>query len=49
MATDKSAETRKLEGKLDALVNLVTQLAQSGVNEHHEAYAASIYNKPLQE
>ncbi|KAL2319788.1 hypothetical protein Fmac_028757 [Flemingia macrophylla] len=27
MATDTSVETRKLEGKLDALVNLVTQLA----------------------
>ncbi|KAL2319755.1 hypothetical protein Fmac_028724 [Flemingia macrophylla] len=27
MATDTSAETRKLEGKLDALVDLVTQLA----------------------
>ncbi|KAL2319730.1 hypothetical protein Fmac_028699 [Flemingia macrophylla] len=27
MATDISAETRKLEGKLDALENLVTQLA----------------------
>ncbi|KAL2319697.1 hypothetical protein Fmac_028666 [Flemingia macrophylla] len=27
VATDKSVETRKLEGKLDALVNLVTQLA----------------------
>ncbi|KAL2327584.1 hypothetical protein Fmac_021011 [Flemingia macrophylla] len=27
MATDTSAKTRKLEGKLDALVNLVTQLA----------------------
>ncbi|KAL2318947.1 hypothetical protein Fmac_032823 [Flemingia macrophylla] len=27
MATDTSAETRKLEGKLDALVNLVTQIA----------------------
>ncbi|KAL2319617.1 hypothetical protein Fmac_028586 [Flemingia macrophylla] len=27
VATDTSAETRKLEGKLDALVNLVTQLA----------------------
>ncbi|KAL2325848.1 hypothetical protein Fmac_024906 [Flemingia macrophylla] len=27
MATDPSAETRKVEGKLDALVNLVTQLA----------------------
>ncbi|KAL2319027.1 hypothetical protein Fmac_032903 [Flemingia macrophylla] len=27
MATDTSAETRKLEGKLDALVNLLTQLA----------------------
>ncbi|KAL2319780.1 hypothetical protein Fmac_028749 [Flemingia macrophylla] len=29
MATNTSAETRKLEGKLDALVNLVTQLAAS--------------------
>ncbi|KAL2318976.1 hypothetical protein Fmac_032852 [Flemingia macrophylla] len=27
VATDASAETRKMEGKLDALVNLVTQLA----------------------
>ncbi|KAL2319787.1 hypothetical protein Fmac_028756 [Flemingia macrophylla] len=27
VATDTSAETRKLEDKLDALVNLVTQLA----------------------
>ncbi|KAL2325803.1 hypothetical protein Fmac_024861 [Flemingia macrophylla] len=27
VATDASAETRKVEGKLDALVNLVTQLA----------------------
>ncbi|KAL2319582.1 hypothetical protein Fmac_028551 [Flemingia macrophylla] len=27
VATDSSTETRKLEGKLDALVNLVTQLA----------------------
>ncbi|KAL2319576.1 hypothetical protein Fmac_028545 [Flemingia macrophylla] len=27
VATDTSAETRNLEGKLDALVNLVTQLA----------------------
>ncbi|KAL2319625.1 hypothetical protein Fmac_028594 [Flemingia macrophylla] len=27
VATDTSAEARKLEGKLDALVNLVTQLA----------------------
>ncbi|KAL2319658.1 hypothetical protein Fmac_028627 [Flemingia macrophylla] len=27
VATDTSAETRQLEGKLDALVNLVTQLA----------------------
>ncbi|KAL2319606.1 hypothetical protein Fmac_028575 [Flemingia macrophylla] len=27
VATDTSAETKKLEGKLDALVNLVTQLA----------------------
>ncbi|KAL2319758.1 hypothetical protein Fmac_028727 [Flemingia macrophylla] len=29
VATDTSAETRKLEGKLDALVNLVTQLAEN--------------------
>ncbi|KAL2325847.1 hypothetical protein Fmac_024905 [Flemingia macrophylla] len=29
VATDTSAETRKVEGKLDALVNLVTQLAVS--------------------
>ncbi|KAL2340430.1 hypothetical protein Fmac_008370 [Flemingia macrophylla] len=29
VATDTSAETRKLEGKLDALVNLVTQLAMN--------------------
>ncbi|KAL2325790.1 hypothetical protein Fmac_024848 [Flemingia macrophylla] len=28
VATDTSAETRKVEGKLDAPVNLVTQLAQ---------------------
>ncbi|KAL2325797.1 hypothetical protein Fmac_024855 [Flemingia macrophylla] len=27
VATDTSAETRKVEGKLDALMNLVTQLA----------------------
>ncbi|KAL2319589.1 hypothetical protein Fmac_028558 [Flemingia macrophylla] len=27
MATDTSAETKNMEGKLDALVNLVTQLA----------------------
>ncbi|KAL2325765.1 hypothetical protein Fmac_024823 [Flemingia macrophylla] len=27
VATDTSTETRKVEGKLDALVNLVTQLA----------------------
>ncbi|KAL2319524.1 hypothetical protein Fmac_028493 [Flemingia macrophylla] len=27
VATDTSAETRKLEGKLDVLMNLVTQLA----------------------
>ncbi|KAL2340411.1 hypothetical protein Fmac_008351 [Flemingia macrophylla] len=27
VATDTSAETKKLEGKLDALVNLVTELA----------------------
>ncbi|KAL2319538.1 hypothetical protein Fmac_028507 [Flemingia macrophylla] len=29
VATDTSAKTRKLEGKLDALVNLVTQLAMN--------------------
>ncbi|KAL2319686.1 hypothetical protein Fmac_028655 [Flemingia macrophylla] len=29
VATDTSAETRKLEGKLDALVKLVTKLAAS--------------------
>ncbi|KAL2319710.1 hypothetical protein Fmac_028679 [Flemingia macrophylla] len=78
VATDTSAETRKLEDKLDALVNLVTQLAanqkpvavgrvcdirssndhrasvcpssqQSGVDEHPEAYAANIYNRPPQQ
>ncbi|KAL2325837.1 hypothetical protein Fmac_024895 [Flemingia macrophylla] len=30
VATDTSAETRKVKGKLDALVNLVTQLAVEG-------------------
>ncbi|KAL2319533.1 hypothetical protein Fmac_028502 [Flemingia macrophylla] len=47
VATDTSAETRKLEGKLDALVNFVTQLAANqpapvarvcdirSSNEHH--------------
>ncbi|KAL2325785.1 hypothetical protein Fmac_024843 [Flemingia macrophylla] len=55
VAIDTSVETRKVEGKLDALVNLVTQLAvnqkpasvarQSGVNEHPEAYAANIYSR----
>ncbi|KAL2325811.1 hypothetical protein Fmac_024869 [Flemingia macrophylla] len=49
VATDTSAETRKVEGKLDALVNLVTQLAQPGVNEHPEAYAANIYSRPPQQ
>nr|KYP32638.1 hypothetical protein KK1_046617 [Cajanus cajan] len=72
VATDTD---KKLESKLDALVNLVTQLAtnqksasvarvcglcssidhhtnffpslqQSRVNEHPEAYAANIYNRP---
>ncbi|KAL2334027.1 hypothetical protein Fmac_015240 [Flemingia macrophylla] len=67
-----------MEGKLDALVNLVTQLAvnqkpasvarvydirssndhhtsvcpssqQSGVDEHHEAYAANTYSRPPQQ
>ncbi|KAL2319607.1 hypothetical protein Fmac_028576 [Flemingia macrophylla] len=48
VATHTSAKTRKLEDKLDALVNLVTQLAanqkpasQSGVGERPEAYAAN--------
>ncbi|KAL2319738.1 hypothetical protein Fmac_028707 [Flemingia macrophylla] len=36
VATDTSAETRKLEGKLDALVNLVTQLA---VNQKPASFA----------
>ncbi|XP_020232722.1 putative uncharacterized protein DDB_G0271606 [Cajanus cajan] len=36
VATDAD---KKLESKLDALVN-------SGVNEHPEAYAANIYNRP---
>ncbi|KAL2325768.1 hypothetical protein Fmac_024826 [Flemingia macrophylla] len=59
VATDTPAKTRKVEGKLDALVNLVTQLAvnqkpasvarQPGLNEHPEAYAANIYNKPPQQ
>ncbi|KAL2318933.1 hypothetical protein Fmac_032809 [Flemingia macrophylla] len=38
-ATDTSTETRKLEGKLDALVNLVTQL----VANHDPAYVARVY------
>ncbi|KAL2325775.1 hypothetical protein Fmac_024833 [Flemingia macrophylla] len=59
VATDTSAECRKVEGKLDALVNLVTQLAvnrmpasvakQPGGNEHPEAYAANIYSRPPQQ
>ncbi|KAL2319521.1 hypothetical protein Fmac_028490 [Flemingia macrophylla] len=79
VAIDTSAETRKLEGKLDALMNLVTQLAanqksasvatdhdssrdkaldredgyqllaQSGVDEHSEAYAANTYSRPPQQ
>ncbi|KAL2325812.1 hypothetical protein Fmac_024870 [Flemingia macrophylla] len=36
VATDTSAKTRKVEGKLDALVNLVTQLA---VNQKHTSVA----------
>ncbi|KAL2319637.1 hypothetical protein Fmac_028606 [Flemingia macrophylla] len=36
MAIDTSAETRKLEGKLDAIVNLVTQLA---ANQKHASVA----------
>ncbi|KAL2319581.1 hypothetical protein Fmac_028550 [Flemingia macrophylla] len=49
VATDTSAKTRKLEGKLDAPVNLVTQLAQSGVDEHIEAYARNTYSTPPQQ
>ncbi|KAL2325833.1 hypothetical protein Fmac_024891 [Flemingia macrophylla] len=60
VATETSTETRKVEGKLDALVDLVTQLAvnqkpasvasQPGVNEQHpQAYAANIYSRPPQE
>ena len=80
MDSSSSAENKKLVGKLDALVNLVTQLAinqrsapvtvarvyglcssadhhtdlypslqQSRVNEQPEAYAANIYNRPLQQ
>ncbi|KAL2319737.1 hypothetical protein Fmac_028706 [Flemingia macrophylla] len=41
MGTDTSAETRKLEGKVDALVNL-----KSGVDEHPEAYDANTYSRP---
>ncbi|KAL2325777.1 hypothetical protein Fmac_024835 [Flemingia macrophylla] len=54
VASDTSVETRKVEGKLAALVNLVTQLAvsqkpasvarQPGVNEFPEAYAGNIYS-----
>ncbi|KAL2319663.1 hypothetical protein Fmac_028632 [Flemingia macrophylla] len=36
VATDTSAETRKLEGRLDALVNLVPQLA---ANQKHASVA----------
>ncbi|KAL2334083.1 hypothetical protein Fmac_015296 [Flemingia macrophylla] len=78
VATDIYAKTRKLETNLDAIVNLVTQLAsnqkpasvarvygihsfdahhtsvcpssqQSGVDEHHEAYAANTYSRPPQQ
>ncbi|KAL2325830.1 hypothetical protein Fmac_024888 [Flemingia macrophylla] len=49
VAIDISAETRKVEGKLDTLVNLVTQLAQPGVNEPPEAYAVNIYSRPPQQ
>ncbi|KAL2325825.1 hypothetical protein Fmac_024883 [Flemingia macrophylla] len=48
VATDTYAETRKVKGKLDALVNFVTQLAQPGVNERPEAYAANNYSRPPQ-
>ncbi|KAL2318951.1 hypothetical protein Fmac_032827 [Flemingia macrophylla] len=40
MATDTFAETRKLEGKLDALVNLVTQLAAN----QKPAFVARVYD-----
>ncbi|KAL2325839.1 hypothetical protein Fmac_024897 [Flemingia macrophylla] len=49
VGTDTTTETRKVEGKLDARVNLVTQLAQTGVNEHPEASAANIYSRPPQQ
>ncbi|KAL2319647.1 hypothetical protein Fmac_028616 [Flemingia macrophylla] len=39
VATDTSAETRKLEGKLDALVNLVTQLT---VNQNPASIARRV-------
>ncbi|KAL2325809.1 hypothetical protein Fmac_024867 [Flemingia macrophylla] len=52
VATDTSAETRKVEGKLDALVKLVTQLAvnqkPASVARYPEAYAANIYSRPPQ-
>ncbi|KAL2319711.1 hypothetical protein Fmac_028680 [Flemingia macrophylla] len=44
VATDTSAETTKLEGKLDALVNL-----QSGVDGHPEAYDANTNRRPPQQ
>ncbi|KAL2318986.1 hypothetical protein Fmac_032862 [Flemingia macrophylla] len=57
VVTDTSAETRMLEGKVDALVNLEIQLAanqklasvakESGVDEHPAAYALRIRSMPL--
>ncbi|KAL2319018.1 hypothetical protein Fmac_032894 [Flemingia macrophylla] len=50
VSTDRSAETRKLEGKLDALSNCVCPSSQqSGVDEHPEVYAANTYSRPPQE
>ncbi|KAL2319025.1 hypothetical protein Fmac_032901 [Flemingia macrophylla] len=48
VATDTSAETRNLEDKLNALVNLQTQ--QSSVDEHPKANAANTYSiRPQQQ
>ncbi|KAL2319013.1 hypothetical protein Fmac_032889 [Flemingia macrophylla] len=47
VATDTSIKTRKLEGKLDALVNW-SFFAELGVDEHPEAYAANTYGRPAQ-
>ncbi|KAL2325801.1 hypothetical protein Fmac_024859 [Flemingia macrophylla] len=53
VATDIAAKTRKVEGNLDALVNLVTQLAVNqklaSVARYPEAYATWIYSRPPQQ